>query len=52
MYIFKQLIINSIKGKNWIAATTKTKVDIAARQQHNRYAQACNRPGSTNNYVG
>ena len=36
MYIFKQLIINSIKSRNWIAATTKTKVDIAARQQHNR----------------
>jgi len=36
MYIFKQLIINSIKGKNWIAATTKTKEDIAAWQQHNR----------------
>jgi len=40
MYIFKQLIINSIKGKNWIAATTKTKEDIAAWQQHNRCASA------------
>ena len=40
MYIFKQLIINSIKSRNWIAATTKTKEDIAAWQQHNRYQQA------------
>lgn len=35
----KQLNNSISKGENWIAATVKTIVDIAAIQQHKRYTQ-------------